>query len=145
MRHILIASVGLLASIVLTRAQAPARPQNPPTFVAGVDVVKLDVSVYDKDHRPIKGLTAADFTLLEDKQPRPIVGFAEVDLPEPPPPTAKWMRDASDDVATNDVAEKRLFLIVIDDHSFNPRSTQRARTALGSPAGATRWIIGDRI
>ena len=43
------------------------------------------------------------------------MGLAEVDIPEPPPPTAKWMRDASDDVATNDVAEKRLFLIVIDD------------------------------
>lgn len=122
MRPILIATLGILASVALTPAQAPPRPQNPPTFIAGVDVVKLDVSVYDKDHRPIKGLTAADFTLLEDKLPRPIVGFAEVDIPEPPAPTAKWMRDASDDVATNDVADKRLFLIIIDDHSFNPRS-----------------------
>lgn len=122
MRPILAAAIAAVASVVLTAGQAPTRPQNPPTFTAGVDVVKLDVSVYDKDHRPIKGLTAADFTLLEDKLPWPIVGFAEIDIPEQPPPTAKWMRDATDDVATNDVAEKRLFLIVIDDHSFNPRS-----------------------
>lgn len=115
MRPIVAASVGILASVVLATAQAPQRPQNPPTFIGGVDVVKLDVSVYDKDHRPVKGLTAADFTLLEDKLTRPIVGFAEVDIPETPPPTATWMRDATNDVVTNDVAEKRLFLIVVDD------------------------------
>jgi hypothetical protein len=64
MRPILVASVSVLASAVLTLAQAPAPTQNPPKFIGGIDVVKLDVSVYDKDHRPIKGLTAADFTVL---------------------------------------------------------------------------------
>jgi VWFA-related protein len=135
MRPILVPSFSLFAWVVVTTAQTPPRPQNPPTFVGGVDVVKLDVSVYDKDHRPIRGLTAADFTLLEDKLPRPIVGFAEVDIPEPPVPTATWMRDAPDDVATNDVADKRLFLLVIDDHSFNQRSA--ARTITGSTSGSS--------
>jgi VWFA-related protein len=127
MRPILVASVGILASVVLTTAQAPPQPQNPPKFFGAVDAVKLDVSIYDKEHRPIKGLAAADFTLLEDKLPRPIVGFAEIDIPEPPPPAAKWMRDATDDVTTNDVAEKRLFLIVIDDHSFAEPTLPLAR------------------
>jgi VWFA-related protein len=133
MRPILAAAIAALTSVILTAGQAPTRPQNPPTFTGGVDVVKLDVSVYDKDHRPIKGLTAADFTLLEDKLPRPIVGFAEVDIPEPPPPTAKWMRDASADVATNDVAEKRLFLIVIDDLSFGGGGGRASVPGRGAP------------
>jgi len=122
MRPLLIASVVAFAS-ALTLAQTPAPGQNPPKFIGGIDVVKLDVSVYDKDHRPIKGLTAADFTVLEDKLPRPIVGLAEVDIPEPPVPTATWMRDAPTDVTTNDVTEKRLFLIVIDDGSFGGGGT----------------------
>src|SRR5579862_1868360 len=101
-----------VCAAVLARAQAP---QNLPKFRAGVDVVELDVSVLDKDQHPIKGLTAADFTLLEDKQPRPLVAFSEVDIPEPPPPTAAWMRDARDDIATNDVTDHSLFLLFIDD------------------------------
>jgi len=122
MRPIFLVALGVSAPLALIAAQTPARPQNPPTFTAGIDLVKLDVSVYDKNHRPIKGLTAADFTVLEDKLPRPIDGFSEIDIPEPPAPTAKWMRDATDDVATNDVADKRLFVIVIDDHSFNKQA-----------------------
>src|SRR5262252_3441897 len=103
MRPISLLVVGLAAPVIL------ALQQNPPKFIGGIDVVKVDISVYDKDHRPMKGLTAADFTVLEDKLPRPVVGLAEVDIPEPSAPTAKWMRDAPADVTTNDVAEKRLF------------------------------------
>ena len=47
---------------VLTGAQTPP-PTQSPTFRAGVDVVQLDVSVLDKNRRPVRGLTAADFTL----------------------------------------------------------------------------------
>ena len=65
--RLILAAAGALASGALIAAQAPVQPQNPPKFIGGIDVVKVDVSVYDKDHRPIKGLTAADFTLLEDK------------------------------------------------------------------------------
>ena len=89
-----------------------------PQFRAGVDVVHLDVSVYDKAGNPVRGLTAADFTLLEDDKPRPIVAFSAVDIPAAPPPTAAWMRDAPIDVATNDIKDRRLFLIVIDDANY---------------------------
>jgi VWFA-related protein len=83
-----------------------------------VDLVPLDVSVWDKDGRPVKGLTADKFTLLENEKPREIVTFSAVDIPEPPAPTAPWMRDAAVDVATNDITDKRLFLILVDDASF---------------------------
>jgi len=51
------------------------------TFRAGVDLVQVDVSVLDKERRPVRGLTAADFTLLEDGKPRTIAAFSAVDLP----------------------------------------------------------------
>jgi len=109
-------SGALVCAGVVIAAQVSS--QNPPRFRAGVDVVGWDVSVYNKDHHPIKGLKASDFTLLEDKLPRPLVGFSEIDIPDPPPVTATWMRDVTGDVAVNDVADKRLFVIVIDDQSF---------------------------
>ncbi len=86
-----------------------------PVFHAGVDIVQLDVSVYDKDHQPVRGLTAADFTLLEDEKPRSIVAFSAVDMSDLPAASAEWMREAPIDVATNDVRDGRLFLLVLDD------------------------------
>jgi len=101
------------------RAQTPpARSAQSPTFRGRVDLVPLDVSVWDKDHNPVKGLTADRFSLLEDDTPRQIVTFAAVDIPDPPPPTAAWMRDAPKDVETNDVTDRRLFMILVDDASF---------------------------
>src|SRR5579871_5921178 len=102
MRLPIAVAVGIAASAGWLAAQNP--PQHLPTFKSGVDVVEWDVSVYDKDHHPLKGLTAADFTLLEDKEPRPLVAFSEVNIPEPPP-TAAWMRDATNDVVNNAVKD----------------------------------------
>ena len=47
-------------------------------------MVRLDVSVLDKDRRPVRNLTAADFTVLEEGEPRPIVAFSAVDVPNTP-------------------------------------------------------------
>ena len=92
------------------------------------------MSVWDRDGRPVKGLKAADFTLLEDDKPREIVSVSEIDIPEPPPPTATWMRDATVDVESNDVTDKRLFLILLDDASFgnvkmNPTRVEQLKDA----------------
>ena len=43
--------------------------QQPPVFRSRTDVVELDVSVLDKNRRPVRGLTRDDFAILEDGQP----------------------------------------------------------------------------
>ena len=83
--------------------QTPSESQ--PTFRVGVDVVQLDVSVLDQSRRPVRNLTATDFTVLEDGKVRPIVAFVPVELGEPEPVSgrASWVRDVAPDVTTNDV------------------------------------------
>ena len=49
--------------------------QQTPVFRTAVDLVHLDVSVLDKDRKPVRGLTAADFTITEDNKSQSIVAF----------------------------------------------------------------------
>src|SRR5204862_1031847 len=74
-----------LGMVVLT---AQSQPQS--TFRSGIDIVRLDVSVLDKERMPVRGLTAADFTVLEDGKPQPIVAFDAVDVPDRVRTGAAW-------------------------------------------------------
>jgi hypothetical protein len=49
--------------------QHPAAQTQKPTFRARTDLLTIDVTVLDKDRRPVTGLTADDFILLEDGKP----------------------------------------------------------------------------
>ena len=105
---------GVGAALALA-GQVPSPPQ--PTFRVGVDVVQVDVSVLDKDRKPVRGLTAAEFAITEDGTPRPIVAFVPVDLAEreAAPAAAAWVRDVPRDVAANDLKpEGRLVVIMLD-------------------------------
>jgi len=70
--------------VVLTAAAADQQTPPTQTFRTGVSAVQLDVSVLDNDRRPVRGLTAADFTILDDGKRRDIVSFSAVDLPPVP-------------------------------------------------------------
>lgn len=116
MRSVLCSAIGLL--LLFGRKPAPALSagsQDRPVFRAGVDVVRIDVSVLDKDRRPVPDLTANDVTILVDGVPQPIVAFVPIVHPPREAPTAAWMRDVSPDVRTNGPAAPRLFVIVMDD------------------------------
>jgi VWFA-related protein len=104
----------------LAVAAAQDAAQRLPSFRSGVDIVRLDVSVLDKNRRPVLGLTAADFTITVDGTVQPIVGFDAVVLPPREPPTAPWMRDVAPDVRTNALGEPRLFVIIMDDVQTPP-------------------------
>jgi VWFA-related protein len=112
--------VGLSAALTASQVPAPSQPST--TFRTGVDVVQVDVSVLDKDRRPVRGLAAADFTMTVDGRPVSIAAFAEVDLAARASSAAAssaspaaWVNDVAPDVATSEVArDGRLVVILFD-------------------------------
>lgn len=106
----------LLFSVASVTAVALLTAQAPPQFRSRVDLVHLDVSVLDQNRRPVRGLGPADFTIEENGRPQQIAVFSSVEIPEPAPPRAAWMREIAPDVRTNEgISDRRLFLILIDD------------------------------
>jgi VWFA-related protein len=102
----------------------PPSPDATPSFRSGISYVELGASVLDKARNPVTGLSAADFTVLEDGQPQKILSFSEINIPDPPPPPVAWMRDVTPDVQANDEAMNgRLVVILLDDaHARNDQA-----------------------
>jgi VWFA-related protein len=139
-----LSSLTFLSLPLLLAAQAtpPTGPAPQPTFPARSALVRIDAVVLDRDGRPVEGLRAADFELLEDGRPQPIESFeavvvrgkqadtaAEVPVPRP-------TRRAP--------SEGALFVVFYDDLHLTPRHTVPARDALRRLlAEGTR--PGDRV
>src|SRR5688572_9225865 len=110
-------------------------PVQPPTFRTGVDAVQLDVSVLDKERRPVRGLTGADFTVLEDGKPREIVAFSAIELPPVPTAAPTGVDAVPPDVVRNDLPQGRLAVILIDP--FLERVMVPGRVTIADPPGLT--------
>jgi VWFA-related protein len=116
----------LLAALLVVLATAHPGAQSPQpadpvqTFRTGVDLVRLDVSVLDRNRRPIHGLRAEDFTVLENGKPQPVVAFAAVEIPSAPPAAAGWMGEVGSDVANNQLDLRRVVVIIMDDGMTAP-------------------------
>jgi VWFA-related protein len=115
MRRRLTAMGASLGAAIVVGAAAQSPQDAPQRFRASVNVVQLDVSVLGKDRLPVRGLSAADFTVMEDGKPRPIVSFTPIDVPQREPASAAWVRDVAPDVVSNDGGNRRLIAIVMDD------------------------------
>ena len=92
-----------------------AQGQRPPQFRTGIELLQLDVTVLDKAGKPVRGLTKDDFTLLEDGKPQTVEAFTEIFVPEAVHTGPVWSRDVTPDVTNNQIDNKRIFVIVIND------------------------------
>ena len=100
-----------LAAAALPQEAAP----RPPQFRTGIELVQVDVSVLDRDRRPVRGLAASDFTVLEDDARQEIVSFTEISIPDSPAVSSPWMREVAPDVRTNAAGADRLIVLLLDD------------------------------
>jgi VWFA-related protein len=106
-----------------TSAQPPARDQQP--FRAGVEAVEVDVRVVDAHGVPVRGLTRADFEIIEDGVRQDIRTFAAIDVPTAPPARSATIEP---DVQSNQRPfAGRLYVLVLDDLHTHPRHADRVK------------------
>jgi VWFA-related protein len=105
---------GIVSAGVLPAAGQQPQQAQTPVFRTRTDLVEVDAVVIGADGRPIAGLTAADFTLLDRSRPQQIAAFEEVSHARTAapllPPAVRL------DVADNTSARAtRLIVIGLDD------------------------------
>jgi VWFA-related protein len=130
----LVVALALAAGGLLhAAAQAPQV-----TFRAGVDLVDLEVSVLDEHRLPVRGLTAADFTVLEEGRLRPVVAFTAVDLPPRVMPSAPWMERIAADTHSNVFAREGRLIVILMDRTIAPDEYPEARRIAESAVNQLR-------
>jgi VWFA-related protein len=126
-------TVAAIAALLVIGAQArqaqpPAQPppqpppaQQPqqPTFKAGVQLVRVDVTVIGNGDKGVPGLTAADFEVTEDNVPQKVetVQFVRIDgRPGASDETNLEIRSRDHAAAEAAREDIRLFVIFLDDY-----------------------------
>ena len=130
-RALLLAAAVALAATPRAVLLAGATAQAPQIPGARVEQVTVDVVVLDRAGQPVRNLTRADFTVLEEGQPKEIASFDVVDRTpgaEPaPPPAAR--------VSTNvgqDTLRGRTFIVLFDDLGLTTPNAQAAKRAVAA-------------
>jgi VWFA-related protein len=114
--------------------QQPGQPQpdaQPPVFRTGINFVRVDVIVTDKNGNPIGDLKPEDFEVVEEGKPQKIETFKLVSLddgrgprPDGPPREIRTDFDEESEAARDDV---RLFAIFLDDYHVTQEGSLSAR------------------
>jgi VWFA-related protein len=116
-----------------------AGQQVPPVeFEVGVELVTVDVSVVDRDGKPVRGLTKDDFELEVDGAPRPIASSLFIEQ------SARTGPEPNDQFSTNEgAAGGRLIMVVVDQGNIRTG----ASTAFIRAAGRLLDDVGpgDRV
>jgi VWFA-related protein len=102
-----------LSLAVLAASQEPQPPRT--TFKSAVDLVPVDVSVVDKDGRPVADLAAQDFTLSVDGRPRRIASAEFVSIANTVEPAPVRAAEYSSNAGA---AGGRLIMLVVDADSI---------------------------
>jgi VWFA-related protein len=116
----------------------------PPTFKAGVELVRLDIRVVDADGRPVRDVRQEEVEVVERGQRRPVVLFQHIE--EPTEPYAELAsHTVAGEVSTNQGAARgHLYVLVFDQLHIAPGNEQRARQA-AERFVQSRLRPGDRV
>ena len=120
----LVASSALLVGAALAASGWQTAQVPRPVFRSGVDLIQLDVTVLDEHRRPVSGLKGRDFVVVDGGREIEVAVVDEVFVPAANH-SATWIRSLSRDVVTNEIAGKRLIVIVLDDGRLPSRGSIR--------------------
>ena len=99
--------------------QDPNAPPTQPTFRTGINFVRVDAIVTDKQGRPVADLKPEDFEVMEDGKPQSIETFKLIRVDGNPPPGEAAPREINSIYAEESEARRddvRLFVIFFDDY-----------------------------
>lgn len=128
-----LAATLLAQALLLAAPTPPAPPQTPTpppqaTFKTGVDLVAVDVSVVDKNSRPVDDLTLEEFTLKVDGKVRKLSSAEFVNLRRaddaPDPERASYSTNQG-------VKPGRLILLVVDEGNIHKGNGRNVMIAAG--------------
>ena len=133
----------MMSAVLLTAQQSappPPPPQNPPqnpqqqpTFRARVDTILVDVSVTDKQGRPVMDLKPEDFEVREAGKPQTIDSFKlfVAEDPETSTPIAtRQITSFQDQQSEGANPENRLIMIFLDDYHTRLGNSMQVRESL---------------
>ncbi|RPJ73782.1 MAG: hypothetical protein EHM24_07300, partial [Acidobacteria bacterium] len=110
-----------------TSQEAPPGAQVPagqlPTYRAGVDLVRVDAYVVDRDGRPVPGLKTTDFQVTVDGKPRRVVTADFVKLAG-----GRSAPGESGSPAAGAIPGRR-YVLVVDQHNIQPGGLKVAASA----------------
>ena len=121
---------------------APAAPATPapgtpgatpqqPTFRAGVNFVRVDAIVTDRQGNPIADLKPTDFEVLEDGKPQTIESFRFVRVDgSQPAETQSRIRTRQDEERAAANEDARIFVFFLDDYHVRLGNSMAARKPL---------------
>src|SRR6266571_312944 len=135
----------LASALALATLHSHASGQTPPTFPAGVELVRVDVVVLDHG-TPVTGLTAADFEVTENGRPHEIVSFepivVRVASKASAPESAAPARVSEQIVRAPE--ENRYFLIFLDDVHLTPPGPNSTFRASPDLIAYERYALAQR-
>ena len=137
---------------ITTAGRPIAQQQKPPVFRSGLELVSVDVVVRDRNGAVVRGLTAADFEVREDGIPQKVTTFVfqEIDDKAAPAGSVDLLADIQERVKeaasqgaaqaarpaqipetptplkSEDVAGRRLIVLLFDVSSMQPEDVQRS-------------------
>jgi VWFA-related protein len=120
MRAGLLLSACCLLPSAIAFAQEPQPPR--PVFETKTELVLVDVNVVDRESKPVPTLSAGDFSLEVNGQPRPIasVQFISTEPVDTTPATPREAGASSNETSTTG----RLLLFVVDEGSIRVGSAR---------------------
>jgi VWFA-related protein len=149
MRRITTLAGLVLALVVATSAQEPARPSAPspapaegqagatspatdaagqPIFRTGINFVRVDVIATDKQGIPVTDLTQNDFEVFEDNRPQTVETFRLISVSGALPEYAtRAIRTRADEEAAAADENSRIFVFFLDDYHVRRGSSMAVR------------------
>lgn len=115
--------------------QPPQQTPQQPIFRVGVNFVRVDVIVTDKQGNPVPDLTQNDFEVLEDGKLQTVETFRFIKIsgnPEPGAEAPREIRTPSDEEVEAARDDVRLFVFFLDDYHVRRAGSMVVHTPLAN-------------